>query len=407
MRLLADPHPDLVRALVELPTHLQAIFPQKERHRRQLPRAVAELSALLTTERDDLPPDYMNRPALLSAYLHHFLPWNLLRLGRLFRGLGSLLDPGVDGRVLDLGSGPLTAAAALWQTRPDLRRRALEFTAVDRSDAALKVGVALLERLSVAAPWRVRTVRHHGSGGPRVPGEADLLIAANVLNEMAQGAGRPGRRQVGGDGHDALRPLKAWIRALRPGGRLLLVEPGTRQASRLLVGVRAAALDRGWRILAPCPHAGTCPQPGTGRSAWCHLTGDTTGVPDWLLDLDHAAGLPKARLSLSFMLLEMPGGADKWPQENLAGAGLPAAPAAALPALVVSDPLPMAAGRRVYACSGRGLLLVDGQDLPSWRQGDGIEVIPENPPRKDAKSGALLASTPGKKGRNPRRPRRR
>lgn len=383
-RLLPDPDSRLVAALDALPEALRRVMPLKGRHRRQLPRQVAELSSMLTVARDELPGDYMNRPALLAAYLNHFLPWNLLRQGRLLQGLGAELGLGPGATVLDVGSGPLTFALALWLARPDLKAAPLGITALDRSEPALKTGRALLEDLAPDMPWTVRTRRTGGRQGSRPSAPVDLLTAANVLNEMdAAVERRRGGRKMGREREGMEERLLAdWGRLVRPRGRVLLIEPGTRAGGRMIAAFREHALRAGWEVVLPCPHAGECPQPGTGRRPWCHFAVTPAGAPAWLLDLDRAAGLPKQRLSLSFLLLRTPG--DQPEKEKRSGQG-------AMPARVMSDVMVMDDGRRAcYGCSGRGLLLIETAPREAPRQGDLVTVRIPGHPVRDRKSGALI-----------------
>ena len=111
-QLLTRPSPALRDGLVAYEAALRSAFPLQAKHRKQTPGAIRELSEMLTTDRSSLPPDYMNRARFLGAYLHWFLPWNLLRQGRLLQGLDLELKDGA--RVVDLGSGPLTFFLALW-----------------------------------------------------------------------------------------------------------------------------------------------------------------------------------------------------------------------------------------------------------------------------------------------------
>ena len=97
--------------LDRLPGLIDKVFPLPERFRVGLPRDVAELSRLLTSGRPERGASYLGKPALLSAYLRYFLPWNIYRLSRLFTSLPLELKP--HDAVNDLGAGPLTLAAAL------------------------------------------------------------------------------------------------------------------------------------------------------------------------------------------------------------------------------------------------------------------------------------------------------
>ncbi|MBM4131375.1 rRNA methyltransferase, partial [bacterium] len=299
-RLLPPAPASLTQGLDALPRALADLRPLRAKHRAQLPAQVAQLSEWLTSARDDLPRDYLSRPALLSAYLHYFLPWNLYRQGRLLAGLD--LRPAAGAQVVDLGAGPFTFALALWLARPDLRGVPLRYLAVDRAGAALEAGRQLWDRLAAGGAWEA-TALARPAGARDLPA-ADLLVLANVLNEIRAPAG--GDREPDADPHDPL--LERWLAALAPGGQVLVIEPGTRPAARALVALRARALASGWRVAAPCPHQSRCPQPGHAHHPWCHFAFATTAAPAWLDELGRRAGLGKERASLSFLLLAPPTG---------------------------------------------------------------------------------------------------
>jgi ribosomal protein RSM22 (predicted rRNA methylase) len=58
----------------------------------------------------------------------------------------------------------------------------------------------------------------------------------------------------------------AWMKS---GSLLAIIEPGTPQGFRRVHAARALLLESGGHIVAPCPHAGTCPMFATGD--WCHF----------------------------------------------------------------------------------------------------------------------------------------
>lgn len=363
--VLPGPSAALVEGLSQLRAALDAALPLRPKHRAALPRGIARLSALLTTERDRLPADYMSRPEHLAAYLHWFLPWNVLRQGRLLGGLA--LDPPVGARILDLGAGPLTFALALWLARPELRDRELSVLAVDRSEPALKAGRRLFAAVAGAdAPWRLTTARR-APGGAR----ADLLVAANLVNELEPGRGA---RRKGPDLDPDERLMAGWERLVAPAARLLVVEPGVRTAAARLVRLRAAALARGWRALAPCPHDATCPLPGRRGGAWCHFGAAAGGAPTWLADLGRAAKLPKERVTLSFLLLTREE-ADR----------RPSGPAELI--RVVSDVFDLDGGDRgCYGCSRDGLVVLTGARPPA--SGELLRVRRPDAAERDPRSGA-------------------
>lgn len=369
-----------------LPEALHRVRPLNTPQRRALPEDAAALSCLLTSGRGDLRRPYWSSPAFVSAYLYYFLPWNLLRLVRLFASL-DLPDPrGTSGEALltDLGSGPLTLPIALWLARPDLDDAPLRLLALDSAPLPLALGKALFKTLggmTGRCVWPMRTERGglERAGGPRRPAAGSarpwLLTAANVLNECR----RPAR-------------LHSFDRQFPT---ILVVEPGTRLGGKTIMTLREEATADGFRAIAPCPHNTVCPlAEGKGRP-WCHFTFDCAGAPDWLERLSQQAGLTKTSLSLSFLLLRrMEVGREL---ENVARSGRNAKKSIAgtvtdttVDARVLSAPfaVPGLGGRARYACCAKGLLLLENAERLS--QGDLIRASlgPDMP--RDAKSGAWI-----------------
>jgi SAM-dependent methyltransferase len=435
-----------------IPEALAAAFPVPASKRADLPAAVRDLSRILTSERGNA-RSYWRTPRLTAAYLYYFLPWNICRLSRLLPDLDLNLGPGA--RILDAGSGPLTLPLALWCARPELRSLPLDFVCADLAPHPLELGRTVLRALAGADfPWRIRTARASLDRMllPRRGDSYDLIAALNVLNELC------GERVARDAEHmeDALDALAAAATEhLRPGGRLLILEPGTRLGGKIVSLLRKGATARGCRVLAPCTHQAPCPMlrntraepaPDTGPpsagpmlrkthtppdasasgrvkdgsgprfSGWCHFTCPADDAPDALRDLTRQAGLQKKRLAFSFLFME-----KKPDSAPSAKPGKNAAESASPSELrVLSDPiaLPGEKGPARYACSRNGLaLLADAEHIPSSavvraavrkdarggivrdvKSGLPVYVITENPPRKN-NDGALRAAVvipPGK-----------
>ena len=435
---------EALRILDMLPEALAKVWPLNSAHRRTLPDDVAQLSRLLTTERAGLDRPYWSSPASISAYLYYFLPWNLVRLTRVLASL-PLPDPrsvapqGGEALLVDVGSGPLTLPLALWLAKPEWRSAPLRVLALDTSSQPLELGKTLMEvlgELTGQPVWPVRVARaplEHAvrqiapllSGGKVRPW---LVSAANVLNELRFGK----KRARGGsaieeedefdsldneavdfdgnpdaEGAEADKPegcredkLDSFLESLSPlfnhvggadapaavGPSLLFVEPGTRLGGSTIMRLRQLAVDGGLTALSPCTHQLDCPLlRGQGGRTWCHFTFGSEGAPLWLEDISLAAGLGKNSLSLSPLLL----------------AALPeAAPETGnpLPARVLSAPfvVPGLAGRARYACSSKGMLLLENAE--ALASGDSLAVTVVAGAPRDRKSGALLVSPPARPG---------
>jgi hypothetical protein len=401
------------------------IFPVPRRFRSRLPAEVAELSRLLTSGRGERDGAYLGRPGLLSAYLHYFLPWNVYRLCRFFSapGFPPLLADG--DTAADLGSGPLTLPIALWIARPELRKLTLEFRCVDRTGAVLEAGKKIFEALTARGSagsaasgvynggipggayrngWTVKTFRGAWDA-PLRPGGVKLVTAVNLFNEV----------YPGGDPGEGAEGAAARLAALcGEAGSILVVEPGLPRSGAFIAALRSALLDRGRPPLAPCPHGGSCPLPGNpgrgrGRAKWCHFAFETACAPKDLHRLSAAAGIPKERATLSFLLAGPRtgnGAANAAAGKDRAGPSAAGGPGTSrretLTVRIISDPFPLPSmpeqtlGR--YGCSVRGLVLAAASPaaLSSMAGSRGLHsgTLLELPlpaeERRDPKSGALL-----------------
>jgi hypothetical protein len=416
--LFPRPEAGLRRALEEIPPLIDRVFPLPKRFRAALPKDVAELSRLFTTRRGERQEGYLGRPALLSAYLRYFLPWNLYRLSRLISALPLALVPG--DAVTDLGSGPLTLPLALWLSRPDLREQELEFRCVDRTGAAPEAGKQLFFALAgKTSPWRIKIIRAP-LGAPVRGKRAALVTAVNVCGEIIGGiphVNTGALLQKAEKTADLLRSLAG------EDGSILVAEPGVPRSGEFISTLRAALISRSYPPRSPCPHAGPCPlrglRPSGGKAPaartqeqgaaprkWCHFAFDTGDAPAELRRLSMAAGIPKERVTLSFLLA---GPAEAAPAGRDEGTDPTDPPADFLAVRIISDafPLPGSGGRPGpggsagqagrYGCSRKGLVLAAGkravlEDLPP---GTLLRVIPPVQEKRDPKSGALLAELRG------------
>jgi hypothetical protein len=382
------------RALDAIPSLIDQTFPVPGRFRKDLPGNVAELSRLLTSARNERSLSYLNRPPLLSAYLRYFLPWNLYRLCRLLPGLELPLAPG--DAVADLGSGPLTLPAALWISRPELRSFPLEFRCIDRSGTALEAGRKFFTALAGEnCPWTVKTILGEVRPGPARPlsvelrGKAPALIAALYLyNEICQ--------SIPPEDTGALGRLAENQAAFLAGlggdrGRILVLEPGVPRSGEFISLLRGSFLRLGCSPLAPCPHPGPCPL-GKRVAKWCHFAFDTKDAPRALRSLSAAAGIPKERATLSFLLVE-----KKSPLAKAVKAGdasVTLSPPARVLLRIISDPFPLSAGGGEaygrYGCGEGGLVLVRGGRRRIESLGSGALVRVSLGAKRDLKSGALI-----------------
>lgn len=389
-------------------------FPVQESRRRYLKEDVLTLWRDLTSERSLRFADYLGKPSALAAYVRYFMAWNVVRLVPVLAGLP--LDPPEGATILDIGSGPLTLPIALWIARPDLRDRALRILCTDRVRKPMESGAALLDalRLKTRGPvlgdgaWRVET-RHAVFPDTGGAAKADIVCAANAFTEFFWS---PSARRDSNLGERASVLLSDLAAACKPGGLMLVAEPGEPRSGAMLSALREAALLSGLQVESPCPHARACPMPGAfgglgdrvdgkARSAlppvhspkwrpkmpWCHFPVPLETAPPALTRFSEEVGLPKERLTVSWLALRKPALGDSADGDRARGAEQKGP----LRTRLVSDPIRLPGGwDGRYACSDLGYTLVVGA---AAREGPGSLLDLDRPARisRDEKSGAVIA----------------
>ncbi len=402
--------PSDARAIIEqFDVLIQSVRPLSAKQQVVLPQDIKTLSHQLTDERESRRTGYMNSASSVSAYIHYFMWWNLVRLTRLLAPLPAAAFPLTDGdAVLDIGSGPLTVPIALWLSWPELRTKKLTVYCMDTSQNALSAGEELF--LAVAAktqcvPWKIVRVRGDLGEHIQIKEKAALITCANVFNEVVQKSDMP---------PDFLakkysRILLDFARARTDGtadgiggtSSILLIEPGDPKSARFISLMRDAFIRKDYAPLSPCPHSASCPMAGRHvdkngnfSGKWCNFAFATADAPEKLLTLSEKAFLSKDRATLSFVLLSN-GGVAKEIEKNREQQKNAAWKAPLMQARITSDAirLPEQHATGYYACSEKGLLLVLDKKHAEPKSGDLIEVrAPSENAPTDKKSGACVVT---------------
>lgn len=140
--------------------------------------------------------------------------------------------------LLDVGAGPGTASWAARDAWPSLAR----VTMVEPNAALRDLASRLMPGAEIMA----------GRLGLDLP-RADLVTASYVLAELPEAAAT-----------DTARTL--WRAASQ---MLVLVEPGTPAGFARIRAARAALIEAGGHVAAPCTHDAVCPLHGDD---WCHFS---------------------------------------------------------------------------------------------------------------------------------------
>jgi hypothetical protein len=244
-------------------------------------------------------------------------------------------------------------------------------------------------------------VRRNGTLSAQIHGEkAKLVTAVNLYNELFQDlspADTEGLKRLTEQHAGLLTSL------VQDEGRILVMEPGIPRSGEFIVALRKALMGKGYPPCSPCPHTEACPLPGGritsgkgsgGKAKWCHFAFETGDAPGDLHKLSAAAGIPKERAVLSFILT------GRVPDSKTAS---DVKIASEIKVRVISDAFSLPNyhyGR--YGCSGKGLTLISGvqsaEGFPPAATGS------EGEPRSSssvAGSGALLdMKLTGKEGRD-------
>ena len=383
---------DAQKVIEEFDKVIDSTHPLNSKQRAMLTKDIRELSHYLTDERGERRLGYMNRTQTLSAYVHYYLWWNLVRLTRLFASLPEDFFRLKDGSVcLDIGSGPLTVPLALYLARSDLRNIKLTFYCMDISKEALSIGENLF--LTVASrlggePWKI--IRVKGELGTTIKDKSDLITCANVFNEIVQDNQMPPDYLA----KKYTEKLLSYINSRKEDTAVLLIEPGVPQSSRFVSLMRDALMRKGYRPLSPCTHTWECPMDGKKGGKWCNFAFSTQDAPQSLKKLSESSRLPKERAVLSFVASvydshltdrgESEADKDKTEDTHREDNRLSIR--------IASDPIKLPGSRTgYYACSSKGLLLVITQT--SLLSGQNIIIKnPKYAPETDSKSGALIVN---------------
>ena len=374
---------DAAKILNDFDSIISSNHPLNSKQRAELPKDIRELSHYLTDERGERRLGYMNQTSTLSAYIHYYLWWNLVRLTRLFANLpSSFFNLSDESICLDIGSGPLTVPIALYMARPELRSKKLTWYCMDLSKEALSIGENLL--LSVSArlqgeSWKI--VRVKGELGTSINQKADLITCANVFNEIVQDNSMPPDYLA----KKYSEKILSYINTRNERRAVLIIEPGVPQSSRFVSLMRDALIRKSYSILSPCPHMAECPMDGKKGGKWCNYAFSTEDAPAALKKLSESARLPKERAVLSFTAAVFDGSKDNEEKET----DRDKAPSA-LKFRIASDPIRLPGQRTgYYACSQKGLLLVITDHNLYSGQCYRIRE-PRYQMNTDAKSGALI-----------------
>ncbi|MEE2902524.1 MAG: small ribosomal subunit Rsm22 family protein [Myxococcota bacterium] len=180
----------------------------------------------------------------------------IVHAGRTFRIAQRILSiyPPAAGRMLEVGAGigPFAFAAHSMFGEP--------VTILEKNRRMLRNALNLFEAAEMDVPKSI----HGDATQPITYRQYSAVFAPFVLNEILT---RVESEDVVGAGR---KQVKSWLTACRRGGRLYILEPGTKEAAQNLQRLRETLKDE-FQIIGPCTHDSECPMLN-GEKDWCHVT---------------------------------------------------------------------------------------------------------------------------------------
>jgi ribosomal protein RSM22 (predicted rRNA methylase) len=174
----------------------------------------------------------------VAAYVAARMPATYAACAAVFARVAEAMPDFTPQSLLDVGAGPGTAAFAAQEAWPSLSA----ITLLEHNAAFRGVAATLLPSAQIIA----------GDLGADKP-KSDLLVASYVLAELPEASAGATARHL-------------WDSAERA---LVLVEPGTPAGFARIRQARAALIEAGAHVAAPCTHDNVCPMVGDD---WCHFS---------------------------------------------------------------------------------------------------------------------------------------
>jgi ribosomal protein RSM22 (predicted rRNA methylase) len=179
----------------------------------------------------------------VSAYLTSRAPATYASISRALHNVALALPDFAPETMLDVGAGPGTASWAAFALWPGLG----DILMLDQDERFLAAATEIAARAGLPA----RTAAASITSFEAEP--AKLVIASYVLAEL-------------GPGFATAIAARLWRHTAHT---LVIVEPGTPRGFERLRAVRTELLRLGSNIVAPCPHAASCPMT---PQDWCHFS---------------------------------------------------------------------------------------------------------------------------------------
>jgi len=177
------------------------------------------------------------------------LAYAIIRMPATYTAVKTVLQEGkmrADGmekvtKILDLGAGTGAATLALQEQFPKA-----EILCLEREKAMLELGKQFSKRFSEQKiEWKQQDLQNEA-----IPEGYDLILEAYLCNEWKEQEAQKLVSQM-------LEKSKQFV---------IWIEPGTPESYQRMLQFRQIGIEKGFHLLAPCPHEEKCPL----VNDWCH-----------------------------------------------------------------------------------------------------------------------------------------
>lgn len=182
-------------------------------------------------------------PAQAAAYAIARMPATYASCAAVFARLVEVMPEFAPASLLDVGAGTGAASWAAVMQWPDIA----SVTMLDHNPALRSLARKLADHGPLAGAEILS-----GDLGADKP-QADLMVASYVLAELPQASAAATARHLWASGAQVLA----------------LIEPGTPDGFARIRAARAALIEDGAHVAAPCTHDNVCPMTGDD---WCHFS---------------------------------------------------------------------------------------------------------------------------------------
>ena len=306
--------------------------------------SIEALSYAFTSERGELSKNYLNKKEFRSSYLLYFFLTNYVKVIHTLTQLDHLQKLPVTENVdiLDVGAGPATAsiACAHYYTEHYPKCR-LTIHAVEQNKEVIKDAKHLFSRLCSEKHnivFHSEEMRTRGiSRSLPANKKFDLIIAANILNEMGN--------VVEEHSQFCKQLISSHLR-----GSFIIIDPALQKTTRNLMELRDLLLEHhDATVLAPCLHQKNCPMREANKRDWCHFYIEWK-CPALIRDIDRFIGNKHDYLKMAYIIFQQDQGRGE--RRSPLSGHAPHAPTHR----IVSSPMPSRGKAELLLCGEQGKL---------------------------------------------------